>query len=91
MGYAQFLSCCSAGDFASAPRSHDRFVVCTPILEFPSKMDAFGLGGGNSFGLSLVVELSLRLSYIAQKLEYDIGDQHPSEISTGLGGTTMKF
>ena len=74
VGYAQFLGGCPAGDFALAPRSHDGLVVLAPILELPSKVDAFRFGGGNPFGLSLTVELPFRLGHIAQKLEYDVSD-----------------
>ena len=85
MGYAQFLSRRSAGEFTPAPRGDDRFVVLAPIFGFPSKVDAFGLGGGNPLGLSLMVELSLCLSHIAQKLEHDISNQHSGEIPALAG------
>ena len=78
MGYTQFPGRCSAGKFAPAPCGHDRLVVLAPILELRSKVDASSFGGSNPLGLSLTIELSLRLSHIAQELEYDISDQHPS-------------
>ena len=85
MSYTQFPGRRSAGEFAPAPRSHDRFVVLTPVLGLPSKVDTFGFGGGNPFGLPLMVELPLRLRYIAQKLEHDISNQHPGEVPALAG------
>ena len=85
MGYTQFPGCRSAGEFASAPRGHDSLVVLAPILELRPKVNASGFGGGNPLGLSLTVELPLRLSHIAQKLEYDISDQHPGKIPALAG------
>lgn len=85
MGYAQFFRCRPAGDFAPAPCGHDGLVILPPILELSSEVDASCFGGGDSLGLTLTVELSLCLSYIAQKLEYDISNQHPGEIPALAG------
>ena len=85
MGYTQFPGCRSAGEFSPAPRGHDSLVVLAPILELRSKVNAFGFGSGNPLGLSLAVELPLCLRHIAQKLKYDISDQHPGEIPAQAG------
>ena len=68
VGDPQFFGRRPAGEFAPAPCGHGGRVVLTPVLEFPPKVDALGLGGGDPFGLPLTVELPLRLGHIAQKL-----------------------
>ena len=85
MSYTQFFSRRPAGEFAPAPRGHDGLVVLAPILEFPPKVDAFRFSRGDPLGLPLTVKLPLRLGHVAQKLEYDVGDQYPGEIPTLAG------
>ena len=95
MGYAQFLSRSSAGDLAFVPCGHDGFVILASVLKLPSKVNPFGFGGGNPFGLSLVVEFPFRLSDIAQKWSTILAISTPVRSrpwrvsSRGISSTTM--
>ena len=80
VGHLQFPCRRPAADLTPAPRSHDRFVVLTPVLALPPEVDAPGLCRRNTFGLPLAVELPLRLSHVAQKLKHNVGNQHPSKV-----------
>ena len=80
MGHPQFSGRGSAADFTPAPCGHDGLIVLAPILEFPPKVDAPGLGRGDPLGLPLAAELPLCLGNIAQQLKDDVSDQHPGEI-----------
>ena len=91
MGHPQFFCGRPAGEFSALPGGFDLFVAFATIFKPSAKMNALCFRRRNALGLSLPVELPLGLSHIAQKLEYDVGDEDTGQIPALSGIQTVQW
>ena len=61
------------------------YINAGKFRELPPKVDTFGFGSSDPLCLPLTVEFPLCLRHTAKKLEHDVSDQHPGEISALAG------